>query len=182
MAGQPWAESDLPEEIAAEAMVAAFDPERYPFRGDKGFEHHLVLVAKSILGNRGKDAQVEAKPENQAAVDESMKRSALSPDARIRAQEREARHDDRRERILAELAEGSTARKVFLLYEQGVMKVDQQVEVLKLPRGQVYEARRRVLEVIERIDQGREPDSAPDLAPSDDGPPSSDRGGSEAAS
>jgi hypothetical protein len=161
MAGQPWAESDLPQEIASEAMLASFDPKRYPWKGDKPLGQHVVNVARSLLSDRFRAYKLRAKEQNAAAADESMKRSALSADASVRARDRQTRQDARHEKVMEQLPPG-TARDVYLLYLDDVLDVDEQVAILGKPKSVVYEARKRVIEVLRETPA--EPESSPDLA------------------
>jgi hypothetical protein len=168
MRGKPWETSDLPDEIAAEAMAAACDPKRYPWKGDKAFDHHVINVVKSILSDRARAAKVRRDPKNEVAADEALKRSALPADAAVRARDRAKRAEEKDAYMLSELT--GAARDVYLLYKQEIFDVDQQVAILNKPKSAIYEARRRVIDVAEAYEAP--PESSPELAapdPGDDG-------------
>jgi hypothetical protein len=165
MGGQPWAASDLPDEIAADAMAAAFDPKRYPWKGDKALDHHVINVVMSILSDRARAAKLRADPERKAAADEAIKRTALPADSRIRARDRAAREEARDAQMLSRLT--GTAREVYLLYRKDVFDVDQQAAILGKPKSAIYEARRTVLETARETPP--EPESSPELAAPDSG-------------
>jgi hypothetical protein len=163
--GRPWASSDLAEELAQEAMNASFDPARYPWRGDKPLDHHVVNVVKSLLSDRARKAKVRADPAKAAAADEALKRSALPADGGVRARERGVRQDERHRWMLAELQ--GLARAVYLLYVDEVVDAAAQSNVLGKPIAAIYEARRRVAEAAQRAPDAET--SSPDLAgPGDD--------------
>jgi DNA-directed RNA polymerase specialized sigma24 family protein len=171
-ARRAWAESDLPEEIASDAMAASFDPARYPWKGDRPFDKHLVSVAAFLLANRARDGKRRADPKEKAAADENLKRSALPADAAVRAGDRAKRAEARDAYMLSRLK--GTAREVYLLYKEDVFDVDQIVAILGKPRSAVYEARKRVVEVAS--EEEPEPASSPELASPDAGD-DRDRGG-----
>jgi len=159
MRGQVWAESDLPQEIAGEALLASFDPARYPWKREKPLEHHAVNVARSLLSDRARKRKLRDDPTRAAAADAAMRRSALPADGPLRAQARDARRDERHRRLLERL--GGTAREVYLLYLQDVFDVEQQAQILGKTRSAIYEARKRVAEVVREVPA--EPESSPDL-------------------
>jgi hypothetical protein len=172
MQGQSWAASDLPEEIAGEAMAASFDPKRYPWRGDKAFDHHVINVVRSLLSDRARAAKVRADPKAKAAADEALKRSALPADGQVRERERAARQDARDAYMLANLT--GTARQVYILYKDGVFDVERQAVILGKAKSAIYEARKRVVEVARAM--AAEPESSPELASPDGDDPDSQRG------
>lgn len=165
MRGQPWEASDLPEEIASEAMIASCDPDRYPWRGDKPFDQHVVNVARSLLSDDARAAKLRTDPKRRAAADEGAKRSALPADARLRARDRAAREQAHDAFMMRRLT--GTSREVYLLYKQDIFDVDQQAAILKKPKSAIYEARARVVEVANEYEA--EPESSPELAAPDSG-------------
>jgi len=162
--GRSWSEAGLDEELAQEAMLASFDPTRYPWKGDKPLDHHVVLVVKSLLSDRARAAKVREEPKRAAAADEAMKRPALPADALLKARDRQTRRDAREEWVLSQLS--GLARDVFLLYLNDVFEARDQAGVLGKSIHAVYEARRRVAEVLKSAPA--EPDSSPELAPPGD--------------
>ena len=171
MRGRPWAESDSAEDLAQEALLASFDPRRYPWKGDKALEHHVVNVVRSILSDRRRAAKLRADPERAAAVDHSMKRTAMPADASARAADRAARHEERHRWMLSRL--DGLARDVYLLYARDIFEAAAQATVLDKPMPAIYAARRTVAEVARATPA--EQDSDPELASTaGDGPPSDD--------
>jgi DNA-directed RNA polymerase specialized sigma24 family protein len=157
-----WNEAGLDQELAQEAMLSSFDPARYPWKGDKPLDHHVVLVVKSLLSDRARAAKVRRDPKRAAAADEAMKRPALPADALLGMRDRQSRRDARVEWVLSQLS--GLARDVFLLYLDDVFEARAQADLLGKSIHAVYEARRRVAEVLRSTPA--EPESSPELAPS----------------
>ena len=148
MRAKTWAESDLAEELAQDAMTASFDRERYPWKGDKPLEHHVVNVVRSLLSNRAEAAKLRSDPKNAVAADEALKRPAMPADALTRVREQHEGQDRRHEWMLSQLVGLTLA--VYLLYVREIFEPAEQAAALGVSLAAVYEARRRVAEVARR--------------------------------
>lgn len=172
------------EEIAQDAMVAAFDPARSPWKQDKPLEVHVLNVARGLCGNRRKGQKVRDNPKNAAAVEEKGQRSALPADARVRVAERIAREDARAQVMLGRLT--GLPRDVLLLILDGIVDPEKQAAILGKDVKQIYKARARIIELARELrEQGDvEPPSSSDPAPvagDDDGDDEGDRGDGDAS-
>jgi len=165
MAKQPWAESDLPDELAAEAMVASCDPDRYLWKGELPFDKHVVTVVAFLMSNRAEAAKLRANPEYAGAAEEGAKRSALPADARVKARDRARRADDRDAYMKANLV--GLPREVYLLYKRDIFDVDRIAAILGKPKTAIYDARKRVAEVARAYEP--EPESSDEIAAPDAG-------------
>ena len=160
MRGHKWAESDLAEELAQDAMTASFDPKRYFWKGDKPLEHHVVNVVRSLLSHRADVAKMQRDPLHAVPADEALKRPAMPADALTRVREQRTRDGTRHEWMLSQL-EG-LALAVYLLYVKEIWEAPLQAAALGAPLPAIYEARRRDAEVAREAPSGD--DEATELA------------------
>lgn len=158
--GHSWSESDLAEELAQDAMVASFDPDRYFWKGDKPLEQHAINVVRSLLSDRAGAAKLRQDPKNAVPADEALKRAAMPADALTRVREQHEGRDRRHEWMLSELVGLTLA--VYLLYVREIFEPAAQAAALGVSLAAVYEARRRVAEVARKAPAAD--DSATDMA------------------
>jgi DNA-directed RNA polymerase specialized sigma24 family protein len=165
------------EELAADALAAALDPERSPWNsaGPRTLSQHVVnLVHEALKAERAK-RRVREDPGNVAEVETRMRRDVPRPDAALRAQQKRERGLERERQVRKGL--DAFAQKVLDLFGEGLTPSEQALR-LGEDVGKVYEARRRIAERIRALPVERDDDDLADAALHDrnDGP---DRDGEE---
>jgi DNA-directed RNA polymerase specialized sigma24 family protein len=144
------------EDLAAEAMVAAFDPDRSPWRpdGDLTLSQHVIRLVRELMRSEARKDRRRNDPSVVAAAREAMRPSVPRPDARILASERAARGAARTAQVRAKL--DPFAQKVLDLFGEGLSRKEQAMK-LGVDVQDVYRACERIAARIRAL-----PDEAPD--------------------
>jgi DNA-directed RNA polymerase specialized sigma24 family protein len=149
------------EELAADALTAALDPERSPWNsaGPRTLSQHVVnLVHEALKAERAK-RRVREDPVNALEVETRMHREVPRPDAALRARQKRGRGLERERRVREGL--DPFAQRVLDLFGDGLTPGEQALR-LEEDVGKVYAARRRIAERIRALPA--EPDDDIDLA------------------
>jgi len=138
------------EELAAEALAISLDPERSPWdpNGETTLSEHVVKVVRGLMKAEARKKQVRSLPANAKLVADRLRPPALRTDGRIRAQEEQARGEQRLQEVRASL--DPFKQQVLDLYGQGLSPAEQ-AERLGVGERRVYEARRKIAERVRAL-------------------------------
>ncbi len=144
------------EDLASEAMVAALDPDRSPWRpdGDLTLSQYVTRLVRELMRSEARKDRRRNDPSVVAAAREAIRPSVPRPDERILASERAARGAARSAQVRAKL--DPFAQRVLDLFGEGLSRKEQAMK-LGVDVQDVYRACERIAERIRAL-----PDEAPD--------------------
>jgi hypothetical protein len=142
------------EELAAEAIAVALDPERSPWDPDSGRtpSQHAVNLVRILIKAESAKRRIRDDPVRAYTVDEEMRRTVPRPDARIGEQERDRKGESRRRAVRESL--NPFAQQVLDLFGEDLTPAEQ-AHRLGVNVSKIYEARRAIAERIRALpDEG----------------------------
>jgi DNA-directed RNA polymerase specialized sigma24 family protein len=131
------------EELAADALAAALDPDRSPWRrdGDLTLSQHVTRLVRGLFKSENRKKSRREDPVIAASVQEAMHASMPRPDARILAAEHESRGAARMAEVREKL--DPLAQKVLDLFGEGLSPKEQALK-LGVDVREAYRARERI--------------------------------------
>jgi DNA-directed RNA polymerase specialized sigma24 family protein len=150
------------EELAADALAAALDPDRSPWRpdGDLTLSQHVVRLVRGLFKDEASKKGRRGDPVVVATLRETMHASMPRPDARIHAMEHQSHGAARMAEVRAQL--DPLAQRVLDLFGEGLTRKEQALK-LGVDVREVYRACERIAARVRGL-----PRAGPDGEPHDD--------------
>jgi RNA polymerase sigma factor (sigma-70 family) len=138
------------EELAADALAAALDPDRSPWRpdGDLTLSQHVARLVRGLLKDEARKKRRREDPVVAATAQQPMHASMPRPAARIRMAEHESRGAARLAQVREKL--DPLARSVLDLFGEGLSRQEQALR-LGVDVRKVYRAFERIAEIVREL-------------------------------